>query len=61
VAVLDLDMPGLNGYEACVQLKSDPATRGITMFMLTGRADAEVQGYAFLAGVAGYFRKPLEV
>jgi CheY-like chemotaxis protein len=60
VVVLDLDMPGLTGYEVCLQLQSDPATRDIAVFILTGCPDADVQGYAFLP-VAGYFEKPLGV
>ncbi len=33
---LDVMMPKLNGFEVCLALKSDPATRGIKVVMLTG-------------------------
>ncbi len=58
VAVLDLDMPGLNGFEVCARLKADEATRDMQVFILTSHADAEVQGHAFGAGADGYFTKP---
>ncbi len=43
VIVLDIVMPGMNGYEACHFLKDDPVTSGIPVIFLTvkGRADEE--------------------
>ena len=58
VVVLDLDMPGLNGFEVCTHLKGDEVTRDIPVFILTGNAAADVQGYAFGAGADGFFAKP---
>ena len=36
IVFLDIDMPRLNGIEACRRLRSDPATAGATIVMLTG-------------------------
>jgi CheY-like chemotaxis protein len=38
VIFLDVMMPKLNGFEVCLALKSDPATRDIKVVMLTGLA-----------------------
>jgi CheY-like chemotaxis protein len=58
VAVLDVEMPRLNGFEVCSQLKADPATADIRVVMLSARTEDDVQGYAFAAGADGYLTKP---
>src|SRR4051794_41947027 len=35
IVFLDIDMPRLNGIEACRRIRSDPATAGATVVMLT--------------------------
>jgi CheY-like chemotaxis protein len=57
VVVLDLDMPHLNGFEVCAQLKAREATQDIPVFILTGSAGDDTQGYAFGAGANGFFAK----
>jgi CheY-like chemotaxis protein len=58
VAVLDLDMPRLNGFEVCAQLKADPATADIRVLILTASTEDDVQGHAFAAGADGFIAKP---
>jgi CheY-like chemotaxis protein len=58
VAVLDFEMPKLNGAEVCAQLKADPATADIRVVLLTGCGEADVQGYAFAAGAECFLTKP---
>ena len=50
VIVLDVSMPGMDGYELCRRLKSEPATRDVPVIMLSGTAedDAESGADAFL-------------
>ena len=57
IAVLDFSMPKLTGIEVCSRLKAEQPTRGIRAFVLTASQDQDVQGYAFLAGVDGFFTK----
>jgi CheY-like chemotaxis protein len=59
VAILDVQMPGLTGFEVCRALRTDPSTQGIRTVILTGAFEAEVQGYACLAGVDRFFTKPV--
>jgi CheY-like chemotaxis protein len=58
VLLLDVNMPGLNGYEVCRTLKADPATAAIVVFMLTANARPEDQEAGLAAGADAYFRKP---
>jgi CheY-like chemotaxis protein len=57
IAVLDLQMPKLNGFEVCTRLKADEATRDISVFILTGNDEDDVRAYAFAAGADYFFAK----
>src|SRR5918912_3743665 len=57
IAILDLNMPKLTGFEVCSHLKADETTRDIQAFILTASEEPDVQGYAFMAGADGFFAK----
>ena len=58
--LMDLQLPGMTGYEAIRRLKADPATAAIPVLALTGSAmrgdDLKVRA----AGADGYLTKPLD-
>jgi len=56
--LMDIRMPGMDGYEVCRKLKADDATASIPVIFLTGESgvDSEVSE----AGGAGYITKPIE-
>src|SRR3974377_426749 len=56
--LLDIVMPGMDGYEVCSRLKSDPATREIPVIFLTGQTDAEDETRGFEVGAVDYVHKP---
>lgn len=58
VVLLDLQMPGMNGLDACRLLKSDPATAAIPVVMLTGCRDDAERERGRGAGVDEYLTKP---
>lgn len=58
LALVDVMMPGLSGYEVCQRLKGDPATREITVIMVTARTTPEDVEHAFVLGAFDYIRKP---
>jgi CheY-like chemotaxis protein len=58
IVFLDLDMPNLNGIEACRRLRSDPATAGATIVMLTGHSDRGTERGALAAGADLFLTKP---
>ena len=58
LAVLDVMMPKLDGFELTRRLRADDATRRMPIILLTARAqDADVQA-GFDAGADDYLRKP---
>jgi putative two-component system response regulator len=58
LVLLDIQMPGMNGYEVCRQLKADPATAAIPVIFLTGETD--VAAKVDSAGGDGYAAKPID-
>jgi len=60
--LLDIVMPGKNGYDACKQLKADEATRGIPVVLFTAYYQEEeyVKISSGEAGADDYILKPFE-
>jgi two-component system, cell cycle response regulator DivK len=58
VIVMDLSLPGLDGWEATRRLKEDPRTRDIPVIALTGHALAGHSKVAFDAGCDAFITKP---
>jgi sigma-B regulation protein RsbU (phosphoserine phosphatase) len=56
--LLDIMMPGMDGYEVCSRLKADPATSEIPVIFLTGQTSAEDETRGFEAGAVDYVHKP---
>ena len=56
--LLDVMMPKRSGLEVCRVLKTDPETAGITIFLLTARAQESDRREGRAAGCDGYFMKP---
>ena len=61
IALLDLGLPGMNGFELLGRLKADPRTKDMPIIMLTAnnRTQDKVRGFA--AGAADYVTKPFEL
>lgn len=58
LVLMDIAMPGLDGYEATKMIKKIPALSTIPIVFLTGRSAAEDAGRAFANGGATYVQKP---
>ncbi len=56
--LLDVVMPGMDGYETCRQLKAAPETRDIPVLFITARAEIEGVVEGFAAGGVDYITKP---
>lgn len=56
--LLDINMPGEDGYAVCSQLKADPATASVPVVFLTGRDRNEDNGRSFKAGGDMFIKKP---
>jgi CheY-like chemotaxis protein len=55
---LDIDMPGIDGIDACRQLRADRATSATTIVMLTAADGDAIQREATAAGADLYLTKP---
>ena len=60
VILMDVAMPGIDGWEATHRLKGDPQTARIPVIALTAHAMAEDRQRAVDAGCEGYLAKPIE-
>jgi CheY-like chemotaxis protein len=60
VVTLDVVMPRLDGLETCARLRAHPATAGVGVVMVTGRAQAADRERGEAAGVDAYLTKPFE-
>jgi putative two-component system response regulator len=57
--LLDVVMPGMDGYEVCRRLKANPATAAIPVIFLTGNTDTQDQERAFSVGAVDFITKPV--
>lgn len=59
--LLDVMMPGIDGYEVCTRLKADPATREIPVIFLTALSDQESELRGLDIGAVDYIIKPISL
>ncbi len=57
--LLDIMMPGMDGFEVCRQIKDNPETRDIPVIFLTAKTDDEAIAKGFNSGGVDYIMKPL--
>ncbi|MEI8241724.1 MAG: SpoIIE family protein phosphatase [bacterium] len=58
LALVDVVMPGGNGYDVCRRMKEDPISRDIPVIMVTAQTDIKDVEEGFVAGAFDYIRKP---
>jgi putative two-component system response regulator len=59
LVLLDVLMPGLDGYEVCRQLKSNPLTRQIPVIFVSALNEAGDESKGFEVGAVDYITKPV--
>lgn len=58
--IVDLALPGLNGWDLLERFKSTPALRSVPRVAITAYHTAELAEQAIEAGFSAYFAKPLD-
>ncbi|MBV8464959.1 MAG: response regulator, partial [Burkholderiales bacterium] len=59
--LLDVEMPGVDGFGVCRRLKADPATCGCTVIFVTAHNDSEREISALAAGAVDFIAKPVNM
>jgi diguanylate cyclase (GGDEF)-like protein len=59
LVLLDVVMPGLNGFEICKRLKADPATADIPVIFVTSLEESAEETQGFAVGAVDYIMKPI--
>jgi diguanylate cyclase (GGDEF)-like protein len=57
--LLDVVMPGMDGFEVCTQLKMDEATRNIPVIFVTAHTDAAQETHGLDVGAVDFISKPV--
>lgn len=58
LVLLDVEMPGMNGYEVCQRLKADLAVCGIPVVFITTHTDPEFEEYGLDCGAVDFITRP---
>jgi CheY-like chemotaxis protein len=59
IVLLDLEMPGLDGFETLTRIRADPALSHTPVIVQTGREDVEAIDRCFRLGATSFVMKPL--
>ena len=60
VILLDLNLPGMSGYEVCRRVKQDPATHHATVIVVSAFGDDDARARTKTAGANLHLVKPVE-
>ena len=60
IILLDVVMPGIDGYETCRRLKDDPETRDAAVIFLSAVSDPKEQVRGLEAGAVDFITKPVQ-
>lgn len=61
ILLLDVCMPGLDGYDTCRLIKNTPETKDVPVIMLSGLENESDKKEGFAAGCDDYVTKPFEM
>ena len=61
LVLLDIMLPGIDGYEVCRRIKTDPALAGMPVIMLTAMGRVADRAYGLEMGADDYVAKPFDI
>jgi DNA-binding response OmpR family regulator len=60
LVLLDIMIPGIDGFEVCRRIKADPVTADLPVVMLTAKKSSADQARGVAAGADAYITKPFK-
>src|SRR5215472_15445937 len=57
LVLVDLNVPGLDGYEVTLRLRSEPSLNGVPIVAITAEGDRDT---SFAVGCDGFLQKPID-
>ena len=60
IITMDLEMPEMNGFEACQKIKEEPDTASIPVIIISGRNIEQIREQGFEVGAVEFFTKPFK-
>lgn len=61
LVLLDISMPGMDGYEVCARFQADPVLKEVPVIFLTAMTDVEAKVRGFELGAVDYITKPFQL
>jgi two-component system sensor histidine kinase/response regulator len=61
LVLLDISMPGMDGYQTCASLKRNPALAEVPVIFVTARHEADSKVRGFSLGAVDYITKPFQL
>jgi two-component system phosphate regulon response regulator PhoB len=58
---LDLNLPGVSGFDVCERLRADPVLKDVVILMTSARCTLDVHAYSLEAGADAYVAKPYDL
>jgi diguanylate cyclase (GGDEF)-like protein/PAS domain S-box-containing protein len=59
LVLLDINMPGMDGYEVCQRMQDNPLTRNIPVIFVTGASDLKSEIHGLQLGAVDFITKPI--
>jgi diguanylate cyclase (GGDEF)-like protein len=59
LVLLDIEMPGMNGFDVCQRLKADPATKNVPVIFVTAHVDEASETQGLELGAVDFIYKPI--
>ncbi|OGR81676.1 MAG: hypothetical protein A2902_01705 [Elusimicrobia bacterium RIFCSPLOWO2_01_FULL_64_13] len=60
LVILDIMLPGINGFDVCAQIRGDPSLAGVKILAVTGYDTPEVKEKILACGANDYLAKPMD-
>lgn len=61
VVLLDLMMPGIDGFEVARQMRKDPRLAGLPIIVVTAMGELDAEDRSLAAGATAFMRKPVSI